>query len=1068
MSDEQSFRAIMEAKRDSVKHKERRPFRLDERMRLRLDAVQKRIYALHLTLDEWEIRQAYHRSIGEYEYIDKDWRTFRLGDSWGGQDVSAFFRRCVDIPAEFAGEQVVLRIYVGGDSLLSLNGVPYQTVGPFHTDVRLCDCAVGDESYDVEIESYVTWHGKGEPLVHTVRLAELATIDREIHKAYWDLEAIFRALSIANIDTSLQSFLQKHLWNALKQVPVYEDDPNSFKRGVLKAQETVRNEVYSSDRFRGEGLIHLVGHSHLDVVFRWPYREFVRKVGRTHTTMVRLMEEYPEFKFSQSQAKIYADMKRHYPDLYAQVKQRASDRRWEPIGAFWVEPDCNLISGESFVRHILYGQQFWEREFGMRSRTCWQPDVFGMSWAIPQILKRSGIEYVFSNKFFIWNDTNPWRKNTFWWEGLDGSRVLTVVPPGHFIGMVDADHLHDHWRDFSDKGTVGESIYCYGWGDGGAGVNREMLECARRYRDFPGLVRTRYSTAEEALDSIKVSAERAEIPVWHDELYLEAHRGTYTTKGKLKKLNRRCEFLYREAELAAALAWARGSTYPTERLRDGWLGLLTAQFHDSLPGTHVNQVYRDLLSEYDGIESTGHQVRDDALRSLVSCQTTHNAAGGRKERTLFAFNSLLHARKDFASIPAAQVEGCTIVGTEGWLPQQRVSDLDGTERVIVQVPEIPGVGYRLLKVVPKLPSQEVQPSIRVTADSEDSKHSLENEWIRAVFTSNGELYSLKDKVREREIIPSGQVGNKFQLFEDAPGAYDAWDIIAGYREHEIELSDAGSLQVDEEGPLRASLVLQKPCRRSSITQRITLYAGSPMLVFETKVDWVERQKLLKVAFPVDVNCHRATYDIAFGNMERPNHPNTPHDAARFEVPAHQWMDLSEGDYGVSLLNDCKYGHEADGNMMRLSLLKGSISPDPASDIGEHYFIYCLYPHQGRWREAGTIQRALNLNNPLYVCAVDEPEGSDTHSFIHCDAANLTLEAIKRSEDGKHLVIRLVERHNCRTEATLTFDRPVRGAWLCDLMEKIEAKLTPRDGEVTFPVVPYGIVTLRADIQTHIS
>jgi alpha-mannosidase len=594
-----------------------------------------------------------------------------------------------------------------------------------------------------------------------------------------------------------------------------------------------------------------------------------------------------------------------------------------------------------------------------------------------------------------------------------------------------------------------------------------MLECARRYRDFPGLVKTRYSTAEEALDSIRASAEQAEIPVWHDELYLEAHRGTYTTKGRLKKLNRRCELLYREAELAASLAWASGSEYPAGELRDGWLKLLTAQFHDSLPGTHVNQVYHDLLSEYESIESIGNTVRDRAMGSLVHREVPDDTADKRAEQTLVVFNSLLHTRTDFASIPAALVAGRTIVGPDGRLVQQRVTDLDGTERVVVRVPEIPGVGYRLLKVVPEPPSGDMQASARVAAEAAaGGRFCLENEWIRAVFTSDGELCSLKDKVREREIIPPGLFGNKFQLFEDAPGAYDAWDIISGYREHEIELSAGSSLQVEESGPLCASLLLRKPCRQSSITQRITLYAGSPMLVFETRVDWVERQKLLKVAFPVEANCHRATYDIAFGNIERPNYANTSHDAARFEVPAHQWMDLSEGDYGVSLLNDCKYGHEAAGKVMRLSLLKGSISPDPSSDIGEHHFTYCLYLHDGTWREAGTIQRALDLNNPLYVGVVDKTDKSLTQQFIHCDAANLTLEAIKRSEDGRHLLVRLVERHNCRTQAALTFDRPVVGAWLCDLMEREETALTPQGDKVTFPVAPYEIVTLRVAMQTE--
>jgi len=1061
MSSDNDIRAIMDAKRESVKHKERRPFRLDERMELRLRAVQDLVYRARIVLDDWQIREGYHRAIGEYEFIDSDWRDIRLGESWGGEDISAFFRRRVVMPPQYAGEPVVLRIYFGGDALLSLNGVSYQSVDPFHSEVRLTDCAKGDESYDVGIEAYVTWHGKGEPLVHKLQLAEIATLDRESYEAYWDLQAVFKALAIEDMDNGLRSFLEGHLWQALKEVPIYEEEADLVKAGLLRAQTIVREGIYESDRFRGEGLMHLVGNSHLDLVFLWPYREFVRKIGRTHASMLRLMEEYPGFKFSQSQAKIYADMKEYYPSLYSQVKERVSEGRWEPVGAFWVEPDCNLISGESFVRQIMYGQRFWREEFGVQSRTCWQPDVFGMSWAMPQILHRSGIEYVMTNKYFIWNDTNRWRKNTFWWEGRDGSRVLVVVPPSHFIGMVDPDHMHDHWRDFSDKKTVGESMYCYGWGDGGAGVNREMLECAVRYEDFPGLVKTTFSTGEEAFDSIRARAEKSEIPVWHDELYLEAHRGTYTTKGLLKKLNRRCESLYREAEIAAALAWAKGRRYPAENFDEGWRALLTTQFHDSLPGTHVGQVYHELLPEYGEIESLGNELRDEALCSLLSRGML--GVGNRESvaGALIVFNSLLHARNDVVSLPASLLSGRALVGDDGnLLTQQSVADLDGTEKVIFRVPKIPGVGYRVFQLAAESPASIVQSMVEARVDTAKEVFTLENEYLRATFNAQGELVSLWDKENEREVIVCGEVGNKFQLFEDAPGKYDAWDIIAGYREHEIDISGGGSLAIGETGPVRASLLLERPFRKSLITQRICLYAGSRELVFETKVDWVERQKLLKVAFPVEVNAHSATYDIAFGNMERPNHGNTSYDAARFEVPAHQWMDLSEGAYGVSLMNDCKYGHEAYGKLMRLSLLKGPIHPDPESDIGEHTFTYSLYPHAGSWREAGTIQAALNLNNPLYVRLTEESGQQSSHRFVECDADNLTLEAVKRSEDGQHLVIRLVERYNARTRTRLGFDRPIKAAWACNLMEEEESELRVNDGALELTIAPSEIVTLR--------
>jgi len=890
-------------------------------------------------------------------------------------------------------------------------------------------------------------------------MAELATFDPEVWDAYWDLRAAEKALDIREIDDRLRDFLETRLWDALKLVPLTHGDPAAVREKVLAAGRLIRQEVYASDRFRGEGLMHLVGHSHLDVVYMWPHREFVRKIARTHSTMLRLMEQYPEFTFCQSQAKLYADMKEHYPEMFEQVRRRVAEGRWEPIGAFWVEPDCNLISGESFVRQILHGQRFFQQEFNLQSRTCWQPDVFGMSWAMPQILARAGIEYVVTSKMVPWNDTNPWKMNTFWWAGFDGTRVLGIIPPGHFIGTVDPDDIDMQWRGFSDKSTIGETLHTYGWGDGGGGPDPEEIESAKRYSDFPGLVRMRFSTIEGAFDRIRQKALAARIPVYRDELYLEAHRGTYTHKGWLKRAHRRAEFLFRDAELAASLAWLAGKPYPEDALDKGWKDFLVTQFHDALPGTHTTEVFGELVCEHERLRGIGESVRAAALDTLVGPE---DVKGGG----LVVFNPLLHARHgDCVAVPAQAMAGRLARAGGKALPQQEVEDLDGTRKVLVRVPEAPPVGYVTLELAasdtaeggcatfakPPAPGADAP---RATADS------LENEFLKATFNAEGELVSLWDKEHNRQVLPKGQVANRFQLFEDTPGRYDAWDLVVTYRDHEIDISGGATLAVDEQGPVRASLRLEKPCAASRIRQRISLYAGQRRLVFETAARWVERQRFLKVAMPVDVNATRATYDIAFGNMTRPNHANTSYDAARFEVPAHQWMDLSQADYGVSLLNDCKYGHECVDNMMRLSLLKGSVSPDPEADKGAHCFTYALYPHAGTWREAGTIREALNLNDALLARVVAKAPPQAAHSFISCDAPGLTLEAVKRSQDGRDLVLRLVERLNARVAARIVLDRPVRQAWSCNLMEKTEAELPVSGNTVTIEGRPYEILTIR--------
>ncbi len=1049
---------IMNRWRLGVKRKQRGIASFEERVAMRLEVIRDALYPDREPVGGWEKRRAVYRGPGDYDYLDADWQPFALGDTWGEEGMSAFFRCRATVPERFAGRKVMLRVYVGGDSLLRVDGEAYHGIDPFHSEAVLADAAEGGRTYDVEIESYVAWHAE-KRYPFTFALAELAVVDTEVWDAYWDIYAAIKALDIESIDAKLERFLADRLWDALKRVPLQADGPGAIREGVLAAAAQVRETVYATDRFAGEGMMDLVGHSHLDVVFMWPYKEFLRKVGRTHATMLRLMEQYPEFSFCQSQAKLYADMKAHWPHLYEQVKQRVAEGRWELTGAFWVEPDCNTISGESFVRQILYGQKFFEEEFGKRSRSCWQPDVFGLSWAMPQILARSGIEFFMTNKMAIWNDTNPWTRHTFWWEGRDGTRILSIVPPGHFIGTVDPDIMDRQWRTFSDKHTIGETLHVFGWGDGGGGPDPEMIESGRRYADFPGLVRTQFVTAEEAFDRIRDKALAAgdAVSVLKDEIYLEAHRGTYTNKGILKKINRRLEFLYRDAEMVAALAALDGAPYPEERFRQGWEQLLTTQFHDSLPGTHVPEVTGDLHAELDSVRAIGGAALEDALAVLFG--TTPDPA---EASAVTLVNTLPFDRDELAALPAGVLGGKVPAGPDGKpLPHQNVTDLDGTERVLVGPPAVPGVGA--LAVPLATAGGAAAGKAEVSAEASGQGGVLENALLKATFNADGELTSLFDKEHHREVLVAGAPGNRFQLFEDTPGHYEAWDIAATYVEHEIDVSGGGTVAVDEAGPLRASLRVQKPIAGSSVRQRVSLTAGSRELVFETEINWKERQRLLKVAFPLEITAMNATYDIAFGSIERPTHTNTSFDEAKFEVPTHLWADLSQTDYGVSLLNDCKYGYDCRGKVLRLTLLKGATYPDPQADVGTHHFTYVLMPHAGSWQEGGTHEAALRLNVPLVARPAAEVPAVPARRMLDLDAPGMTLEAVKRAEDGGDLILRLVEREGRRMRGAVRLERPVTAAWSCDLMETKEAELPVKDGAVRFEARAYEFVTLRLSL-----
>lgn len=1051
---ESNAQEVMLRWRSAVKRKARRVISVTEQLEDRLNKIAARRFVARLPLPDWQIRQAHFQAWGDYQFLDADWHTIQVGESWGGPDVTAFFRRMVHIPDAWADRPILLRFYVGGDSLLSLNGKPYHGLDPFRNEILLTSAAETGQMFQVDVEAYVNWHSdeSDHKLFH---LAELAIPDPLVWQVYWDLNAVFKMLLAPDLDADRHHFLQNQLGQALAGVYPENQSDETFQQALKTAQECIKTAVYQPGQALN-GQMSLVGHSHLDLVYMWPYREFRRKVGRTHATMLRLLEQYPEFRFSQSQACLYQEMKTLYPDLFAQVKQRVAEKRWEPLGAFWVEPDCNLISGESFVRQILWGQRFWQDEFGLRSHICWQPDVFGMSAAMPQILRRSGVTFAMTNKMFVWNDTNPWRQNSFWWEGLDGSRLLTVVPPGHFIGVVDPDQLLAQWIDYADKETIGDSLYCYGWGDGGGGVDVEMLELARRYQDFPGLPRLTPSLATDYFERVALKAEGAALPVWRGDLYLETHRGTFTNKGRLKKLNRRAEFLYRLAELLASWAWLHTGDYPDDLLETGWKKLLTTQFHDSLPGTHVHEAYMELLAEFEQIFDIGAQVMETAVSHLF---TPHmNSAP-----TAFSlFNPFGHTRGGVEKLPLDLPEVLTLTDLNGTIiPTQHVNDLDGTPMTLAALPPVGATAFYPLRLAEKLRlakkgKDEKQTPLKVGPDW------LENEFLLVHFNQLGEIISMFDKRAGRQVFASGERGNHFQMYEDIPGKYDAWDIVTNYRQREISLGANGQITVEETGPLRVSLRLERTFGASKLIQRISLRQNDPLLYFETFVDWQERQKLLKVGFPLDVHALDATFDVAFGNLQRPTHRNTSYESARFEVPAHLWVDVAETGYGAALLNDCKYGHEVVESMLRLTLLKGSISPDPTADMEEHFFTYALYPHAGNWREAQVIQRALNLNEPLAVFAGERP--FPRQPLLQYNVENVTLEAVKRTEDGDGLIIRLVERYNQRTTAVLQFAHPVQAAWVCNLMEEIEAALVPADSQLQVTLKPYEILTLKVKID----
>ena len=1041
---------ILKRWRDEIKAKQRRIISFEETVEIKINSIKSWIYQDIEQLDSWEFRQFIYTSERTKNFIDESWKPLKVGSHWGGPNMSAEFRCNAKIPARFKGKKVALKLYFGGDGLLNINKTPYHGLDPFRDTVILTEKATGSETYEFEAESYILWHF-GEPEIKDFECSYFAIMDQQINDIYWDFRAAHNVMINPKADKSLLEFLKRGFSKAIAPIDQNELSPEKFRANMLLAHKILRTEIYETEHFKAKGLLHGCANSHLDVVFLWTHAEFVRKLGRTHASTLRLMEQFPDYVFSQSQPLMYQEMKETFPTMFEEVKKRVKEKRWEVIGSMWVEPDCNVLSGESFVRQLVYGIDFAESEFGVTPRTCWCPDVFGNAWTMPQILVKAGLKYFVTHKMVVWNDTNPWRKNTFWWQGPDGSRIFSLVPPTHFIGTVEPDHMAGHWENYSEKATIGESLYNYGWGDGGGGPDPEMLEYLKRYENFPGVVPIKPAFIETALESMYQKstnpADPVDLPTWNDELYLEEHRGVHTTKARLKKLNRLCETLYRKAELFSVFS---GIQYPQEKLKNGWLDVLTNQFHDSLPGSHIPPVYLDLQKTYSRTVANGSAILDDALMSIARAADTRGDG-----MAYVVFNSLGRARTTTVSIqmPATEIHVVDAGGTQ--IPHQFVTPMEsGVSTLLFVATDVPACGYAVYHVKKGAGTAQFG-AVAV------SINTLENEFLKVVINGEGEIVSLFDKLAGRESFSVERRGNVLKLYEDVPGKYAAWDIAPSYTDVEFDMSGA-SVAVDENGAVRSSIMVTRDFRNSKMKQRIILGAQSKRVDFETWVDWKEQEKLLKTRFFTDITTKTATYDIPFGTIERSTYRNNSFDEAKFEVCGHQWMDLSQPDYGISLLNNCKYGHDAFGGMMALSLLRGPLNPDPTSDQEEHYFTYSLYPHAGTWRDGQTMQEALDLNHPVDAIATDPRAGMlpSAFSFVSIDAPNVALEACKKAEKSDDLIIRIVERTGMQSAVTIKLSKPVISVNECNLLEREDVKAVFEGDIIPLTIKPFEIRTFK--------
>jgi alpha-mannosidase len=1013
---------------------------------VRIAEIKDLVVVKEKSLNGWEVRHARHLAPGKYEYLNSC-KAMNVGDAWARCGDTAFMRRDVEIPGDWKGLRTGLKVTTGCEGLLSINGEPYHGIDDNRGYILLSKECKGGERISCEMElrigGYVEYATRDLQQTHVLSECALLGIDPDIEAAYYDFSVVHEAAT-GEKNATLQEAILLAIKKALATVDFRDAHAPAFKPQLAEARRIMWEELGRINFGDTPAKNFFAGHSHIDVAWLWPLKETARKVGRTYSTVTTLMDEYPDYHFVCSQVPLFIYLKENFPSIYEKVKARVEEGRFEPIGGTWIENDCNLVSGESLVRQCLYGQRFFKNEFGVDVKVGWLPDVFGYSGAMPQIYKKSGLDYFMTTKL-RWNDTNPFPYNIFWWEGIDGTRIFTHFSHGSYSAYVTPDEMRKFWDTYNSKLSCPEFMIPFGYGDGGGGPNRKELEYLTRLKDIPGVPKARTGRTHDFFKCLETECK--DLPTWVGEFYFELHRGTYTSQAKTKRYNRKSELALRDAEQLSSVASGMGFAYPKQELVSDWETVLLNQFHDVIPGSSITEVYKDSEEQYRQVLSSAKTITENALEHIT--QNIDTAGDGAP---IIAFNTLSWERSGAVAIPGRK-SNTQVLDAEGHpIPSQQTAD-----GLIFWAEGIPSCGYKVFRLTDGKGEERSPFTVK--------DGTITTPYYNIEIAKDGSIPRLYDRENSREVLPKGARANILQVFEDKPSNWDAWDIELQYQDKMWEFTASKPPVVIENGPVRLVVEAELKYGKSTINQKIILYARTRRIDFETKVDWQERRTLLKTAFPVDIRSAQATYEIAYGAIERPTHWNTSWDKARFEVSGHRWADLSEPVYGVSLLNDCKYGWDIKGNVMRLSLLRSPENPDPDADKGEHNFTYSLFPHSGGWTE-GTLQAGHELNMPLRACADSIHGGSlpSRHSFISVDRPGVIVDAVKQAEDSGSTIVRLYEAYGSRGPVTLTFHKPLASAYECNLLEEEEKQLPTGGQNICLNIRPFEVRTFKVGFE----
>lgn len=935
----------------------RRSMRPEEWTDLRFGWLKRHIYSSKWEITNLMIKDARQVSEMEFEYYSDDYRPLQKGDMYFTPDGTAFIKADVDIPKELQGKELWFSLKTAAEICVKVNGKYVGGVDPNRERMLLSPYVDDTKTLHFDMMGYNRSKPDDERNPESLSVrgcrqifegAYICTVNHEVQDLVWDFELLLDIAKSDLFNEDYRDFLNRELNNAMNFI----DFDSDKLTGVAEAKKYVDEVIYANDTYKGTGDVALIAHSHLDIAYYWRRIHAVQKNLRTVLIQLRLMDKYPDFKYTHTQPYVYETLEKYYPDVFKELQQKVKNGQFEPVGAMYVEPDCNIPCAESLIRQCLYGQKTYKRMFGKYVNNAWLPDVFGNSWIMPQILKKSGVDYFVSNKMSTWNDTNRFPHNNFIWKGIDGSSVYACVPPTHFITWNAPSQIQENWEAYIDKDQGGQTMNMFGYGDGGSGCTEEMIELMHRFDKLSVMPKCEHMGGSEFLE--KNLKDNKNLQTWDGELYLEMHRGTFTTKSNLKQKNRQLEFKFRTAEMLSVL---RGDDN-RDTLTALYKKFLVNQFHDILPGSHIHPVYEDAIADYAEIET--------ALDEIIGTGSKY-------------FNTLNFERNALTFVPN-KTGSATRHGAKGnWL-----------------VPSIPALSSKTL---------------RATKHNNDwftyKNGTLTTPFYTASLNSDGSFSSLFDNELCREWTDGDF--NKLKIYTDNPGNYDAWDILPNYKDKQIEIKVDEPLEICEQDGESVTFKTVLSTEKSSWTMLVRFFRQSRGIEVENQVSWNEKHRLAKVEFASNILTRKALCDTSAGFIERETNKNTTWQQARFEVCHHKWCDMSETGGGISLINEGKYGVGFDENKMSLSLLRATIRPDVTSDMGNHDFCYMIMPHSGDAVSADINKIALQYNAPLVKADVE---------WLLPTFEPLYLQAVKKAEDSEMTVVRLSEQNGSRGEIKL--------------------------------------------------